>query len=374
MTRIACGLLLVLLLLPCSGCITWSGGTDREEAEYPEFLREGKGSAVGVAAFSDETGLTRNRWGRRKVFMAVSGSLFGIVPWPWDLRLVWSPSAIEEDWTCKKIQFDETLSASIAARLEKHGFKGVVVDPRKSDGVETDLAGLRKAASGAGCKALYLVSYNEFTRLKYRTELRTHQGYLYHRLKILEGSALIPSTALFLLPAGGRILARANTAQKGNVYVDYFWAPFFTFGRWTPMDQASRAVERFIKEVSGKEIREARERCADFLAERDFTAQPEVPGTGTPGGKPPAEKPPEKPPAEKPPGEKPPSEKPPGKQPPGEKPPGDKPPAEKPPGEHPPEEKPPAETPPGETPPGEQPPGEKPPGEGQPGGGGEEKK
>jgi hypothetical protein len=87
---------LAILALPAvvllvSGCYTWSVHEEKEDIRYAEYLEEGKGKPVGVGAFAHKTGLERNRWRRRKVFMAVSGSLFGLVPWPWDLRLVWSP-------------------------------------------------------------------------------------------------------------------------------------------------------------------------------------------------------------------------------------------------------------------------------------------
>jgi hypothetical protein len=341
--RIAGGLLLFLGLLG-AGCITWPGGVDLEEPIYPEFIREGQGSTIGVAVFSDETGLTSNQWGRRKVFLAVSGSLLGLVAYPWDLRLLWSPPEIGEGWKAPLVKYDETLAAAVAARLEEHGFKGVVVDPRKLEGIEANLPALCKAAADAGCKALYVVSYNEFTRFRYRTELRSHKGYVYHRIRILEGSALVPSVALFRVPGGERMLARSNVGERGDRYVSYFWAPLCTFGRQTPFDQAGRSVERFIKAVSGKEIVEAKERCADFIAERDFTIPPKAAEAEGPPEKGAEGTTPQKPPVEKPPEEKPPAEKPPA----------ETPPPEKPPGEHPPEEKPPGEgTPGGGTPPEE---------------------
>ncbi|MHC4778638.1 MAG: hypothetical protein ACYTFG_08710, partial [Planctomycetota bacterium] len=262
-------------VLLASGCISWSTNTETEDIVYAEFLEEGEGKAVAVAAFAVDTGLERDRWGRRKVFMAVSGSLLGLVPYPWDLRLVWSPPPIEKKSSLDGAVYDEDLTAALAERIEEQGFKAKPI-PEGEDG--TDIKKLIESAKEMDCEALYVVTYNEFTKLRFRERIRRFQGFLIHRVKTLTGSCIIPSVAMFMVKDGKRVMARSNTGRRGQTLRRNFYQALATYGQSSPLDGGARSVARFINRVSGIDIEDAREVAAEFMADRDFTPKPLLEG------------------------------------------------------------------------------------------------
>ncbi|GEM_PF-3129639 len=270
-------LFFALVVIVSAGCVSWPTGRDEEKPAYLAFLERSDQATIGVAAFQNDLGLERDRWGRRRVFLAVSGSLFGLVPWPWDLRLIWSPPPIEAGAAFPASDFDPALASALAESLGTTGFRGRVIDPSTLEADPVPVGDLVAAARDAGCDALYVVAYNEFVDLRFRTETRRHQGCLLHRIKRLTGSALVPSASLFFPGDAEPALVRADTGRRGQVYTRNFWAPLCTLGRRSPLDGGTDSLVAFIHEVSGVTLEEARERCALFLAERDFTPKP-LPG------------------------------------------------------------------------------------------------
>ncbi|MHC4601270.1 MAG: hypothetical protein ACYS47_19925, partial [Planctomycetota bacterium] len=156
----------------------------------------------------------------------------------------------------------------------------------------------------------------------------------------------------FMIEDGKRVMVRSNTGRRGQALRENFWQAIATFGRASPFDGGAGSIARFVNKVSAVDIEEARERCAEFLADRDFTPKPiegeegeeeedeeefdeeeldeEEPGEEEPG---------EEEPGEEGPGEEEPGEEEPGEEEPGEEEPGEEEPGEEEPGE---EEPPPA--------------------------------
>ncbi|MHC5081632.1 MAG: hypothetical protein ACYTHN_21730, partial [Planctomycetota bacterium] len=168
-------------------------------------------------------------------------------------------------------KYDAVLTANLLSAIRSEGFRGLAINPVESGATVKDLI---EVAREKGCAALYLVHYNEFKKLRFRTQIRRHRSALQHRIRELKGSAIIPSVALFLVPEGKSVMARSDTGRRGQRYNDYFWSFLITFGRSSPFDEDTGSLVRFLNKVSAGSIEEARPLCAAFLVDRDFTPKP----------------------------------------------------------------------------------------------------
>jgi hypothetical protein len=264
----------VLLL---SGCFTFDIDTSVEEPGFPEFVeKHTQKDIVGVAAFVCEEALTRDRYSARNVFSGVAGSTFGVTLYPWDLRLTRTPGPVEIDTDFNVSQFDEVLTTELAINLKQKNFGAKIINPTewetaKEQGiVEVRPEDLLAQAKEYGCHYLYVVCYNEYTKLRYAVDMKTYPNVgTYRRLKNLKGSVLLPSRAVFRVADQKRIFARAREFEK------MFYMPLLSWGFISDIDEDATDHEKWFGKMSGKDISEARGNCALFLVETDFTRSSE---------------------------------------------------------------------------------------------------
>lgn len=288
--RLLAALALVAFFAP--GCFTLASSEVNER--QPDFAKlEGdasKGKKVGVVVLKAEKELKRDRWTRRKVAGAVEGLLLGVIPYPWDLRLAYSPGAIDTFSTYPAEAADAGATGKLAEELKKRGMDPIVIDAAtaKNEKGKIAVAKLIEAAKKAGAEALYVVAYNEFVELRFKHGEDKSGDSVLHEIYKLAGNVYVPSTAVFTA-SGGRVLARCSEHEK------VFYAPMLTWGWRTDYSDDGKFDEQmeWLGAIAGTNPQQAAEKMSKYVVTRDFfkgKAGDDAPAPAEDGGEQPAEK------------------------------------------------------------------------------------
>ncbi len=265
--RLIAALALCAALAPGCFTLTSSEVNDRQ----PDFAKlqgeASKGKKVAVVALRVAKELKRDRWTRRKVAGAVEGLLLGLVPYPWDLRLTYSPGAIGTLSTFPAEAVDKDATQKLADEIEKRGMEPIIIDASKATNGQQRIAvgKLLEQAKKAGADALYVVAFNEFIELRFKHGEDKSGDSVLHEIYKLTGNIYVPSTAVFN-DKGGRLLARASEYEK------VFYAPMLTWGWRTDYsddDNFDKQME-WLGAIAGTTPPQAAEKMAEYVVARDF--------------------------------------------------------------------------------------------------------
>ena len=268
------------------GCLSFSVETNERDKGYDATWTAGKveGKKAAVAAFVPEKGLTRDQWWRRKVTAMIEGVLLGAIPFPWDLRLCYSPAPITDvRHAFPAAAADPILGAQVAEVLKARGFAvegldaAAAADPQGQALVQK----LCEQAKSKRCDLVYLVSVNEFTELRFKHDETQNGEVLFHDVATFTGNLYIPSTAVYDAD-GNRLLVRAREFER------MFYTPLLMWGWMTPFsdqDGYDRQVA-WLEKLAAKTGDDARRKLATYVVERDFNPAPKkdgaAPATPTP--------------------------------------------------------------------------------------------
>jgi hypothetical protein len=265
--RLIAALALTALIAP--GCFTLTSREVKERNSEFASQFEGeasKGKKIAVVALRVEKELKRDRWTRRKVAGAVEGLVLGLVPYPWDLRLAYSPGAIDKGTTFPAAAADQGATDRLAEELKERGMEPVALDAAAAaSGTTISVAKLVEQAKAEGAAALYIVAFNEFVELRFKHGEDKSGDSILHEIYKLEGNVYVPSTAVFS-DGGDRLLARAREHEK------VFYAPMLTWGFRTDYsddDDFDKQME-WLGKIAGTTPPQAAEKMAKYVVARDF--------------------------------------------------------------------------------------------------------